>query len=239
MRKLNNYIFIFLSFLSILCSDAYCIDIPQIKRILTSQDTSQIENMLLSGVDVNSYDENGNTLLFYTLTHNENLEFAKILIENGADVNLPSTNGMTPLVLTVSLAKEIEKIQRQDRVATIRNPLQQKKVKELSQYQIEHMQKIMELLLNNGADVNQETPYGTPLMVASTSELNIKMIELLLSAGANVNQQDQNGRTALFYAGAYNNDNIITMLLKAGASIHILDNDRLSYMEMDENSFSK
>lgn len=237
MKRRFVYVLAFLSFLSVFCPDAYSLEIAQIKRILISQDASRIEEILSSGVDINSYDENGNTLLFYTLTHNENLEFAKILIENGADVNLPSTNGMTPLVLTVSLAKEIEK--NQNGVLAPGNYKRQAKMAEESRYQMEHMQKIMELLLNNGADVNQETPYGTPLMVASTSELNLNMIELLLSSGANVNQQDQNGRTALFYASAYNNDNVVTRLLKAGASIHILDNERQSYMEMDENSFSK
>lgn len=239
MKKIVFYMFTILSVLNIVCSNAQCMETSRIKEVLLSQNPSQIEEMLLSGIDVNSYDENGNTLLFYTLINNENLEIAKALIENGADVNLPSTNGMTPLVLTVSLAQEIEKMQQHNKDSGINDYMQQAKMAEQSQYQIEHMQKIMELLLENGADVNQETPYGTPLMVASTSELNTKMIELLLSAGANVNQQDQNGRTALFYANAYGTDNIITMLLKAGASIHILDNNKQSYMEMDENSFSK
>ena len=91
------------------------------------------------------------------------------------------------------------------------------------------------MLIENGADVNQETPFGTPLMNAATDVWNIPLIERLLQAGAAVNQQDQSGRTALFYARLFDCADIETMLIKTGAHTDIIDRYGRTYMDIEPN----
>lgn len=107
-------------------------------------------------------------------------------------------------------------------------------LRNIKTFYLKRSQDLLQLLIDNGANVNQETPRGTPLMSASTSDLNLPLVELLLKADAEVNQKDRNGRTALFYAAAFGCDNIATLLLKAGANIQIVDNEGHSYMETEK-----
>lgn len=84
---------------------------------------------------------------------------------------------------------------------------------------------VVEALLNNGADVNEETlerrgwsDYGmTPLFYAA-SRKDSAVAELLLSRGANVNHEDSIGETPLHYAS----DAVAPLLLNAGADVHAL-----------------
>ena len=93
--------------------------------------------------------------------------------------------------------------------------------------------KLTKMLIEHGADVNRETPYGTPLMNASTNEWNKEIIDMLLEAGADVNKKDRNGRTALFYASAFNCNDVLTKLLAAGADIEVKDIYGKSYMDAE------
>ncbi len=211
------------------------IDDAIVQKILDSGDTAALQKLIDAGLDVNSRDADGNTILFYMLTHYSSLDMAKTLMNAGADVNLPSANGLTPLLVATALASELQ--QSQQPVAAENNlnaEIQQANFNEQQKFLLKRSQELLQLLIENGADVNQETPRGTPLMSAATSDLNAPLVETLLKADANVNQQDRFGRTALFYAAAFGCDTISTMLLKAGADIRIKDNDGHGYMELEK-----
>ena len=96
---------------------------------------------------------------------------------------------------------------------------------------------MLQLLIVAGADVNQETPRGTPLMAAAVNARNKLLIEMLLQSGAHVDQADQKGRTALFYAHAFGNEDIETQLIAAGASTDIRDRSGLIYMDAQKVDF--
>ena len=84
------------------------IDDAYVQNILSSQNEKAFDELLAKGLDVNSRDKNGDTMLYYVLTHNKDLFMAKKLIDAGADVNAPSTNGMTPLLVATSKANELQ-----------------------------------------------------------------------------------------------------------------------------------
>lgn len=211
------------------------IDDAIVQKILDSGDTAALQKLINAGLDVNSRDANGNTMLFYLLTHYADLDMAKTLINAGADVNQPSANGMTPLLVATALAAEMQNNPQQpDANSDVAKEIQQANFKKHQNFLLKRSQDLLQLLIDNGANVNQETPRGTPLMSASTSDLNLPLVELLLKADAEVNQKDRNGRTALFYAAAFGCDNIATLLLKAGANIQIVDNEGHSYMETEK-----
>lgn len=211
------------------------IDDAYVQKILSSQDEKSFDNLIKQGLDVNSRDEEGNTMLYYVLTHNKDLLMAKKLIEAGADVNAPSANGMTPLVIATSKANEL---QLQKMMINTMDFEEQKEVVEAKvnqeiEYEMNRAIAMLQMLIEQGADINQETPLGTPLMSASTSDWNKDMVEILLEKGAKVNQQDKNGRTALFYAQVFDCQQISQMLLAGGADIAIKDNNGKTYLEVE------
>jgi len=88
------------------------------------------------------------------------------------------------------------------------------------------MIKIIELLLEHGADPNFSNIEGfTPLMHASM--VNEKeIVNLLLNNGAVPNLKDNDGNTALIYAiESYNSEFIIELLLENGADPTIKNNE--------------
>lgn len=210
-----------------------------VQKILDSGDTSALQKLINEGLDVNSRDAQGDTMLFYLLTHYADFDMAKTLINAGADVNLPSNNGLTPLLVATALAGELQKQKIATEPENVTQEIKNAKLKEQTEFLMARSQKLLQLLIDSGADVNQETPRGTPLMSAATSELNLPIAETLLKAGAKVNLQDRFGRTALFYAAAFGCDSMTTFLLKAGADINVLDIDGKSYMDVSAEDITK
>ncbi|XP_059155836.1 ankyrin repeat domain-containing protein 50-like [Physella acuta] len=100
-----------------------------------------------------------------------NIKLVKTLLEQGADVNLPGDDGMTPLHVLCNSMK------------TSHNRLQ-----------------IAELLLKKGVDVNLRDATGsTPLLLACKNN-QIGLVDLLIQAGCNVNIPDENFDTPFMVA---------------------------------------
>lgn len=232
MRCLLQFLFLCFSFqVHAAEPTATASDIAAIEKVLASDNISALDALIQQGIDVNMRDSEGNTLLIYTLNHNDNLTMAQQLIIAGADVDAPSSEtGATPLILATSMASALQqqskKIQESDDMMITNN--------ELKKFMLAQMNKafaMLQMLIEAGADVNKETPYGTPLMDAVKNEWNEPIIQQLLENGAKVNFQDRLGRTALFYASAFNCNKNISTLLAAGGDINIKDVDGKSYME--------
>ncbi len=211
------------------------IDDSYVQNILVSQDIKNFDDLVNKGLDVNSKDKDGYTMLYYVLTHNKDLTMAKKLIENGADVNLPSVNGMTPLLIATSKANELQlkKLGTENSNYDVQKEINNAKINEEIIKEKERAFSIVKILVDAGADINQETPFGTPLMSASTSDLNAEIVEFLINKGAKIDQQDKNGRTALFYAQIFNSQDIISILIKNGADLSIKDKSGKTYIETD------
>ncbi|CUS14793.1 unnamed protein product, partial [Tuber aestivum] len=74
-------------------------------------------------------------------------------------------------------------------------------------------EKIVELLLDAGADVDWVDECGlTPLLVAS-GEGHDRIVQLLLYNDANINWADHGGRTSLHIAAAYGHEGVVKVLL--------------------------
>ena len=206
---------------------------------LGAVDVVKLETLIGEGFDVNKRDENGITPLVYVLKNNADLTVAQKLIDAGADVNAPCLDGTTPLLAAVSVAQDMDNDYRQilDQTHSGNAETYQDRFDQAAQIQMQRAQKMLQLLIVAGADVNQETPRGTPLMAAAANARNTMLIEMLLQSGAHVNQTDQKGRTALFYAHAFGNDDIETQLIRAGASTDIRDRSGQVYMDAQKADF--
>ena len=204
-------------------------------EILTAADEKTINLLLQKGFDINARNEDGKTPLILALENNDNLNIARLLIEAGADINAPDAEGMTPLLVATTTALNLQKQQKVLSAAQINqiSLIPEEQLRGRTAYQMKRAEKMLRILLHYGADINQETPFGTPLMAAATSELNINIIEILLRSGAKVNIQDQNGQTALFYARAHNAIEVEALLIKNGADVDLTDRYGKTYMDAE------
>ena len=88
-------------------------------------------------------------------------------------------------------------------------------------------ERLVELLLHTGADVNITDPYGfTALMAAAqTTEDDSYYLKRLVRLGADVNAVDRRGETALMCACSGDNPNKVKALLETGADVNMARKD--------------
>jgi len=82
--------------------------------------------------------------------------------------------------------------------------------------------RMMELLLQHGADANQPGPSGTTALMWAVPDL--AKVRLLVAQGANVNARPENDRTALLVAASYPHTvDLLRLLLDHGADLRAQD----------------
>lgn len=80
--------------------------------------------------------------------------------------------------------------------------------------------KVIELLINNGADVSSNQSYlkETPLLrICARMNPRIDVIELILDRGAKVNAENISGKTPVFYCNFSYSVELLNLLVKYGA----------------------
>lgn len=207
----------------------------ELEQQMAVADLAMMDELKNQNFDFNTKDENGNPALYYLLTRNPDLEVAAKAIEYGADVNAPTANGILPLNIATSRANELQlQIMMMKTLGLdVNNPEIQDKLKENLFHAMNHAIETAQMLIDNGADVNKESPLGTPLMNAASNAWNLEIVDMLIKSGADVNKQDKDGKTALFYAASGGNDDIVMLLLKSGADADIKDKDGKTYLEIE------
>ncbi len=150
-----------------------------------------IELLISEGADVNLIETHGGRTSLMWASQNSK-KAVKLLLENGAEVNVKGVDGMTAFIQSIfgilsgSVTTEV-----------------------------------CDLLLEKGSDVNSqlagEDAVGwTALMFASSNE-KLDLVKYLVSKGANVNLKAKDGNTALSFAINNKNEEIVKILRTAGA----------------------
>lgn len=160
--------------------------------------------VLIEQADINMRDRLGNSPIHLALRKNKN-EIFKMLLEKGADVNVPGrANEKTrdQSVLYVAVARNDEALVRD--------------------------------LLERGADPNKADSAGSLPLVEAVVDAgpNPEIVKMLLEKGADVNKAEQeNGATALIFiaqnegATAGQREEIVKLLLAKGADKSIKENE--------------
>jgi len=197
----------------------------QLADAVIKKDTVKIEQLLQSGVDINTqHPTSGTTVLMIASGYYYYDDMVEYLIGKGADVNLKDSEGKTALLWASSNSLENAKILIDNgaKVNEAANDgmtpfLQATLGFSSGKVPIE----ICELLRKNGANVNAElkrpSAMGWTALHYAAANGDAELVKYLIKSGANVNKATGEGSTPLFLAklGEYNE--VIKILKNAGA----------------------
>ncbi|CAE7791093.1 unnamed protein product [Symbiodinium microadriaticum] len=183
-----------------------------------SGQTSEVQRMLQIPHDPDLVDEFGETPLLVATNHGH-VEVALLLLDAGADVNLPNLRGWTALTrssaegrmdfvrLLLEAGADTECTGGESNEAALLQAVQQGHVG------------IVRLLLGSRANVSlrSKSDGQTPLTRVSLSG-HTEIVRMLLKSRAEVDAVDNCGATALMFASSRGNADIVSILLEAGAS---------------------
>lgn len=178
-----------------------------------------------SKVDVDLADFNGHTPLHYA-TESSDEAAVRLLLNCGADTNVPSAKGATPLYLAVTSGnEEIVRclIEYGAEISTKTNG--DGDVTSLHAAVLGGHDEIVKILLAAGADVNAADADGDTPLHEAAREGNLAMVRMLLTAGANVNAVNARFITPLQRAILNHWPKTAKILLGRGADPNIRDED--------------
>ena len=70
----------------------------------------------------------------------------------------------------------------------------------------------VELLLDEGADINARDKNGQTVLMAASSEAHVDVVKLLLARGADINAKGEDGLTALTAASSQGRQEVVNIL---------------------------
>jgi hypothetical protein len=189
------------------------------------------EHLLKENTSPDSADENGYTALMLAVMLG-NKEMVSMLLSTGADVNLQTTHGDTALIhscrymdsmlVSIILSDEQDLNGRRtnllwdvwhgsaDYIDPFKNPPGFSGIN--APNACEEKDKIIKLLISNGADLNRQNTEGSTALIQAASNRLYKSLQLLFDAGADPNIADKDSKTALDLARIHQNKKVIEML---------------------------
>lgn len=188
----------------------------------SAENSAKITEMLIGKADKNIINDSleGKTPLIIAVG-NSYIDTAKILIENGANINAVDIEGWSALSYAVNNGDiEIAKLLLENKakikdelLIAIKSPI------------VESSINIMKLLIDNKANINYTDENGfNPLNIAIKSG-DMELTKFLITNGANVNSLMQDGVSLIGYAIAQNNMDLLQMLIENGANVNYTNGD--------------
>jgi len=187
-------------------------------------ETDIIKILVEQGADVNQKDSSGMTALMAAAWFGHK-KTAELLISKGAYVNAQDYNGISPLMYTaISGEKEFA-------------PDAEGKIPSEYYVLLSARQKIAELLILKGANLNLEDYEGRTALLYATMNNLTGMAKLLISHKANVNIKDYNGNTPLSHALKNNNKGLAKLIRPITVNLSSKKQVReLSDMKISDNA---
>lgn len=194
------------------------------------KDFALLNYFISKGLDINSTDENGNTIFNY-VARSGKTDVLKKLIEKGVKFNnnafiLASLGGRGG-ANSMELYQFLESLNL--------NPAVVGKNGETALHGIVRRDKQSEIIkyfISKGVEVNKADNQGnTAFMNAAATNRDLAAIELLAISVKDVNQKNMNGHSALTLAVRGNSPEVVAALIAKGADVNIIDGngDNLAY----------
>ena len=191
------------------------VDASAIIASATMDNQKVVKQFTKAGFDVNAKNSSGDTPVFHALK-TDNMQLFSFFEDAGANLSIPDSEGNTMLIYAISNNKEFDLIQKLSQ-----NEYMVNQANELGQTPFllaltNEDQRIVELLMNRGADVNVQTQSGLTPLWFSLEKNDMALFNQFAGKGANVNSI-RNGETPLTYAIKKDQSALITSLLGFGA----------------------
>lgn len=201
-------------------NDKSPVDLEALEK--SAENSAKITEMLIGKADKNIINDSleGKTPLIIAVG-NSYIDTAKILIENGADVNAIDFEGWSALSYAVNNGDiEIAKLLLTNKakikgelLIAIKSPIVESRIN------------MMKLLIDNKANINYTDENGfNPLNIAIESG-DMELTKFLITNGANVNSLMQDGVSLIGYAIAQNNMDLLQILIENGANVNYTGGD--------------
>lgn len=201
-------------------NDKSPVDLEALEK--SAENSAKIMQMIIDKVDKKLINDSleGKTPLIIAVG-NSYIDTAKILIENGANINAVDFEGWSALSYVVNNGDiEIAKLLLENK-AKIKGELLLAIKSPIAESRID----MIKLLIDNKANINYSDDDGfTPLNIAIESG-DMELTKFLITNGANVNSLMQDGVSLIGYAIAQNNMDLLQMLIENGANVNNTNGD--------------
>jgi len=181
------------------------------EEALISGDTSWAIQLVNRGMDVNSVDATGNTLLMQAVIR-DNPEFFDFLLKRRARINTRNRNGETAL----SLAAFHGKLYFVQKLVETGADVNLYGWPPLIYAAFNGHTAVVEYLLKRGAEVNARTENGSTALLFAARFGHMAVVDVLLRNKADPNLANDRGATAIDWALKTENTDIADLLRKAG-----------------------
>lgn len=188
----------------------------------SAENSAKIMQMIIDKVNKKLINDSleGKTPLIIAVG-NSYIDTAKILIENGANINAVDIEGWSALSYAVNNGDiEIAKL-----LLTNKAKIKGELLLAIKSPIVESSINIMKLLIDNKANINYTDENGfNPLNIAIESG-DMELTKFLITNGANVNSLMQDGVSLIGYAIAQNNMDLLQILIENGANVNYTNGD--------------
>ncbi len=200
-------------------------EIVQLFSSVINHDNIELKKLLHEGVDPNLKDQTGETAIFKAVQEN-NLDAVKILIKNGAKINIKGDYFKRELLGMAASSGNLEMIKLFLKHGANINSLNGNNATPLINACYRKHPSIVTYLISHGANLKQKNNQGLDALFISVQNKHYECTEILLKHGANVDTTDMNGYTPLLWAAYDNNLRMVKLLLKNNADVNITSNDK-------------
>lgn len=208
-------------------------DTPLHYAVTRDSNVEIVRLLVANNAEINGRGFGGSRPLFLATLYNA-VEVTKLLLQNGADMYVHSTNEEGSLLYIAArrglidiVRMLLEQIKQNESVSGMYDP----NVNEVLHYAVEGNIETVQYLIDIGIGVNTKDRNGnTPLHHATMLSANInsitrlnalQMMKLLLENNANINAQNESGETPLFLAASRNCIDACRLLLSLKANFNI------------------
>lgn len=176
----------------------------------------EVKKAIDTGVDINQKNNNGFTPLLIAVKE-YNLEIVKYLVSQGADFKLKNNDGFDALIIAThgNFKNIFEYLLSQGADITTTDPRNKRQPIHIASKA--GYLGILEVILNKGVDVNQETINKEMPLHLAVQSLYLPTVKYLIERGANINAIDRSGKTPLDSARKFGTTKMSNYLVKKGA----------------------
>ncbi len=199
--------------LSVVCSIAHGGAYEDILTAASNDDTATVVSLLQRGMDVNTADRAGNTLLMIA-SRSGNIPLVKSLLASRANVYRRNQHGDTALLMA-AIKPDVEAARLLIEHGAELNP---SGWAPLHYAMFSGSRDMTAVLIAKGAKIDAPAPNGQTALMLAVKFGKLELVQLLVEAGAKKDLADPDGLTAIGLAKKQDHSDIVTYLRKAGAS---------------------